>query len=41
MILGIGVKTVETHRAKILQKLRLESTVELVHFAIRNSMIDG
>jgi DNA-binding NarL/FixJ family response regulator len=41
VILGISVKTVETHRAKILQKLRLESTVELVHYAIRNGMIEG
>ena len=39
VILGISVKTVETHRAKILQKLHLESTVELVHYAIRNAMI--
>jgi DNA-binding NarL/FixJ family response regulator len=41
VILGISVKTVETHRAKILQKLHLESTVELVRYAIRNGMIEG
>jgi DNA-binding NarL/FixJ family response regulator len=40
VILGLSVKTVETHRAKILQKLHLESTVELVHWAIRNGMIE-
>jgi DNA-binding NarL/FixJ family response regulator len=40
VILGISVKTVETHRAKIMQKLRLESTVELVHYAIRNGLVD-
>lgn len=40
VILGRSVKTVETHRAKILQKLHLESTVDLVHYAIRNGMID-
>jgi DNA-binding NarL/FixJ family response regulator len=39
IILGIGVKTVETHRAKVLQKLHLENTVELVHFAIRSGLI--
>ena len=39
VILGISVKTVETHRAKILQKPHLESSVELVHYAIRNGMI--
>jgi DNA-binding CsgD family transcriptional regulator len=40
VILGLSVKTIETHRAKILQKLHVESTVELVHYAIRNGMVD-
>jgi DNA-binding NarL/FixJ family response regulator len=40
VILGLSVKTVETHRAKVLQKLHVESTVELVHYAIRNGMIE-
>jgi DNA-binding CsgD family transcriptional regulator len=40
VILGLGVKTVETHRAKVLQKLKLASTVELVHWAIRNGLIE-
>jgi DNA-binding NarL/FixJ family response regulator len=40
VILGISVKTVETHRATILQNLHLESTVELVQYAIRNAMIE-
>jgi DNA-binding NarL/FixJ family response regulator len=40
VILGIGVKTVETHRTHILQKLQLESTVELVHYAIRNGLCE-
>jgi DNA-binding NarL/FixJ family response regulator len=38
-ILGISVKTVETHRANIMQKLGLESIVELVHYAVRNHMV--
>jgi len=41
VILGISVKTVETHRVKIMQKLHLESTVELVHYAIRNDLISS
>jgi len=41
VILGISVRTVETHRAKILEKLHLESTMELVHYAIRNRMIES
>jgi DNA-binding NarL/FixJ family response regulator len=41
VILGISVRTVETHRMNIMQKLHLESTVELVHYAIRNRMIEA
>src|SRR6185295_14622477 len=33
--LGISVKTVETHRAKIMRKLGCSSIVELVRFAVR------
>ncbi len=40
VILGISVRTVETHRMKIMQKLHLESNVELVRFAVRTGMID-
>lgn len=40
VILGISVRTVETHRMKIMQKLKLESSVELVRFAIRTGMIE-
>jgi DNA-binding CsgD family transcriptional regulator len=38
-ILGISVKTVETHRANIMLKLGCESIVELVHYAVRNLMV--
>ena len=38
-ILGISVKTVETHRAHIMLKLGCESIVELVHYAVRNLMV--
>ncbi len=40
VILGISVRTVETHRMKIMQKLHLESNVELVHYAIRNGLVE-
>jgi DNA-binding NarL/FixJ family response regulator len=36
--LGIAVRTVETHRAKIMLKLGLHSITELVHYAIRNKL---
>jgi len=38
-ILGISVKTVETHRETIMHKLEANSIVELVHYAVRNNII--
>jgi DNA-binding NarL/FixJ family response regulator len=37
--LGITVRTVETHRSKIMLKLGLHSLAELIHFAMRNEII--
>jgi len=39
-VLGISVRTAETHRANIMLKLDLHSVVELVHFAVRNNIIE-
>jgi DNA-binding NarL/FixJ family response regulator len=39
-ILGISARTVETHRDKIMRKLGLESVVELVHYAVRNRLVE-
>jgi DNA-binding NarL/FixJ family response regulator len=38
-ILGIALRTVETHRAKIMLKLGLHSIAELVHYAIRRKIV--
>lgn len=38
-ILGISVKTVETHRATVIRKLGLDSVAGLVRYAIRNGII--
>ena len=38
--LFISVRTVETHRNHIMQKLNLNSTVDLVKYAIRNKIIE-
>jgi|RhiMethySRZTD1v2_1073278.scaffolds.fasta_scaffold47552_2 DNA-binding NarL/FixJ family response regulator len=38
-ILGISIKTAETHRHHIMQKLQCTSVVDLVHYAIRNHMV--
>jgi len=37
--LGISIRTVETHRRSIMQKLDANSIVELVHYAIRNGIV--
>ena len=37
--LSISVKTVETHRAHVLKKLKLHSLVDLVRFAARNELL--
>jgi DNA-binding NarL/FixJ family response regulator len=38
-MLCIGVKTVETHRANSMRKLRIHSVSELVRYAVRNRMV--
>jgi DNA-binding NarL/FixJ family response regulator len=40
-LLGISVKTVETHRTHLLRKLGFSSVVQLVHYAVRNHMVDA
>jgi DNA-binding NarL/FixJ family response regulator len=40
-VLGISVRTAETHRSNIMLKLDLHSIVELVHYAVRNRIIEG
>ncbi len=37
--LGVSSRTVESHRAHILAKLKLKSAAELVRYAIRNGLI--
>lgn len=38
--LSIAIKTVETHRTKIMQKLDLHNSAELATYAIRRGLID-
>ena len=38
-VLGISTKTVESHRAAAMRKLRLDSFADLVRYAIRNKII--
>ena len=39
-VLNLSVYTVEAHRGRVMEKLNLHSTGELVRFALRNGLID-
>jgi two-component system, NarL family, invasion response regulator UvrY len=39
--LHLSVTTVSTHRARILEKMDMTTTSELMHYALRNSLVDG
>jgi DNA-binding NarL/FixJ family response regulator len=39
-VLGISVKTAETHRANIMRKLEMHSVSELVRYAVKNCLIE-
>jgi DNA-binding CsgD family transcriptional regulator len=39
-VLGISIKTAETHRANIMRKLEMHSASELVRYAVKNCMIE-
>ena len=39
-LLNISVKTVSTHKARVLEKLGLGSTAELVRYALENDLLD-
>jgi two-component system response regulator NreC len=38
-VLEVGVSTVETHRANLMQKLNLHNTAEIVLYAVRKSLV--
>jgi DNA-binding NarL/FixJ family response regulator len=39
--LAISVKTVESHRANIMRKLELDSIAGLIHYAVRNRLVEA
>ena len=39
--LDISIKTVETHRASAMRKLKLKTTADLVRYAVRNQLIQA
>jgi DNA-binding NarL/FixJ family response regulator len=40
-LLGIAVRTVETHKAKVMLKLGLHSIADLIHYAIREGLVSS
>jgi two-component system invasion response regulator UvrY len=40
-ILSLSVNTVSTYRVRILEKMKLRSNAELIHYVIENKLIDG
>jgi two-component system response regulator NreC len=40
-LLGVSTKTVESHRAHVMQKLDIHGTASLVRYAIRRGLIDA
>jgi two-component system response regulator NreC len=40
-VLGISVRTAESHRASVLRKLSLDSVAGLVRYAVRNKIIEA
>lgn len=39
--LRISVKTVETHRSNVMRKLKFRTLSDLIHYAIRNRIVDA
>jgi DNA-binding NarL/FixJ family response regulator len=40
-VLSISIKTVETHRASAMRKLKIDSTATLIRYAIKNKMVES
>lgn len=40
-LLSLSAKTIENHRTNIFKKLKVTSTVELIHFAAKNGLLES
>ncbi len=38
--LSLSVDTISTYRARILEKMKLKRTIELIHYAMKNQLVD-
>ena len=41
LALGVSIRTIETHRAAVMRKLRVDSLAGLVRYAIRNGIVEA
>jgi len=41
VILGISVKTAESHRSRLMQKLDIHETASLVRYAVRRGLVQA
>lgn len=39
-LLGLSVKTISTYRARVLEKMHMETNAELTHYAVQNNLFD-
>jgi DNA-binding CsgD family transcriptional regulator len=39
-VLNLSVKTIETHRASVMQKIAAKSTASLVRYAVKNLLVE-
>jgi two-component system, NarL family, invasion response regulator UvrY len=38
--LSLSMKTISTYRTRILEKLKMKSSAELTHYAVKNKLVD-
>jgi DNA-binding NarL/FixJ family response regulator len=38
--LALSVKTISTYRSRILEKMHMKNSAELMHYAIQNQLVD-
>ena len=41
LALGVSIRTIETHRATVMRKLRVDSLAGLVRYAVRNGIVEA
>jgi DNA-binding NarL/FixJ family response regulator len=38
--LGLSVKTVSTHRTRVLRKMHMKTNAELTHYVVKNGLVE-